>query len=467
MSIAVSGATGPQSVEELIQQNWLKRKFEAALFPALQWRRDVPVERWEQNRGQEMLMTRNGLIEPNTNPLTPGTDPTPSSYDSEQWRVIAQQNGNTLDTSMPTSFVALRSLALENANKLGLNAGQTINRIIRDRLMTAYLGGQTNAINAVAAGLSQIPVASVNGFTEQLFRGRPTPVSAVNPINVSFSTVGEPVNQVIGASPADPSKPNGAGLITLAQPLTVGVAQRDVINSQNQAVRRRSGGSASIDGITATSMLKVADLRAAVTRLRRTNVPTFPDGRYRCIIDPVGVDQLYADNEWQRLQQSLPDGAYKDFNLAGAFVDSLFIMDNETPNLETVNPDSLQETGGLSIGSSEIGADLVNASGVPVARAIMFGMEQAVEYRIPEADYLTQAGVTGQTGAMSGIQNGNYIVPTEGIRYIWRAPLDRLQQVVSMSWSWSGDFGIPSDQTTGDGARFKRAVVIEHAGAGA
>ena len=136
------------------------------------------------------------------------------------------------------------------------------------------------------------------------------------------------------------------------------------------------------------------------------------------------------------------DGAYKDFNLAGAFVDSLFIMDNETPNLETVNPDSLQETGGLSIGSSEIGADLVNASGVPVARAIMFGMEQAVEYRIPEADYLTQAGVTGQTGAMSGIQNSNYIVPTEGIRYIWRAPLDRLQQVVSMSWSWSGDFGI-------------------------
>ncbi len=79
MSIAVSGATGPQSVEELIQQNWLKRKFEAALFPALQWRRDVPVERWEQNRGQEMLMTRNGLIEPNTYPLTPGTDPTPSS----------------------------------------------------------------------------------------------------------------------------------------------------------------------------------------------------------------------------------------------------------------------------------------------------------------------------------------------------------------------------------------------------
>jgi len=54
-------------------------------------------------------------------------------------------------------------------------------------------------------------------------------------------------------------------------------------------------------------------------------------------------------------------------------------------------------------------------------------------------------------------------VMTQRIRYIMRAPLDRLQQVVGQAWSWSGDFAVPSDSLTGDSARFKRAVVIEHA----
>jgi hypothetical protein len=35
--------------------------------------------------------------------------------------------------------------------------------------------------------------------------------------------------------------------------------------------------------------------------------------------------------------------------------------------------------------------------------------------------------------------------------------------MVGQAWSWSGDFPIPSDVLSGDGARFLRAVVIEHA----
>ena len=61
------------------------------------------------------------------------------------------------------------------------------------------------------------------------------------------------------------------------------------------------------------------------------------------------------------------------------------------------------------------------------------------------------------------ITNGGVQVMTDRIRYIIRAPLDRAQQVVGQMWSWSGDFAIPTDLLTGDSARFKRAVVIEHA----
>jgi hypothetical protein len=46
---------------------------------------------------------------------------------------------------------------------------------------------------------------------------------------------------------------------------------------------------------------------------------------------------------------------------------------------------------------------------------------------------------------------------------IVRPPQDRLQQNLSTSWSWVGDYGVPSDSTTGDAALYKRAVVLEHA----
>jgi hypothetical protein len=45
---------------------------------------------------------------------------------------------------------------------------------------------------------------------------------------------------------------------------------------------------------------------------------------------------------------------------------------------------------------------------------------------------------------------------------IIRAPLDRRQEMVSLAWTFSGDWGIPTDLLGGmTGARYKRAMVIE------
>ena len=63
------------------------------------------------------------------------------------------------------------------------------------------------------------------------------------------------------------------------------------------------------------------------------------------------------------------------------------------------------------------------------------------------------------------VVNGGVQVMSERVRLILRSPQDRLQQVVSSSWSWSGDFPIPTDAlANGDPSAYKRAVVIEHVG---
>jgi hypothetical protein len=56
------------------------------------------------------------------------------------------------------------------------------------------------------------------------------------------------------------------------------------------------------------------------------------------------------------------------------------------------------------------------------------------------------------------------IGPANGVEVamIIRPPQDRLQQIIGATWSWVGDFATPSDITTGDASRYKRAVVVEH-----
>jgi hypothetical protein len=118
--------------------------------------------------------------------------------------------------------------------------------------------------------------------------------------------------------------------------------------------------------------------------------------------------------------------------------------------------------GGLAILAPEIGGEIVTAAGLPVVRTVVTGGGVMYEKYLDESKYISEAGVTGKIGEFS-LVNGGVQVMTQRIRFILRSPLDRLQQVVSQSWSWSGDFPVPSDRLTGNAAAFKRAVVIEHA----
>jgi len=443
-------------LDAIVQDNTLAREYHDALFPELLFRADAVPERWEANLGERQIYTRSSLLAVDPTPLTPGADPLPEQVSYEQWEVNAAQYSKTLDTSMPASRTALASLFLRNAKTLGLNAGQTLNRLARNKLYCSYLGGDT-VTTALGAATTTVSVASINGFTTVVVNGQAVPVSPTNPKIATISGVAGTVN-VVGAAAADPLVPFGPGTLTLSVAQTFAANARVLAADAPTIVR--AGGAATVDGLTSLSTLTLRDVRNAVALMQRNRVPTHEDGYYHVHLDPLAVSQLFSDNEFQRLNQSLPDGIRYERFAVGMMLGCIFFTNSESPSFE--NTGTQITTRGAARLGREIYAETRNLSGVPVLRTIVTGGGSMMEKWIDEnAEYMSEAGATGRIGAFRVVNNG-IEVPIERTRYIIRSPLDRLQQVVSQSWSASLDFGIPTDLLSGlTGARFKRAVVIE------
>lgn len=455
MTVSLQGI--PNELVNIIQDRTLERIFHDALFPRLQYRGEANPEVWQANLGEKVVMTRTGLLPVSVVPLTPGSDPTPSSFAMEQWAAEARQFGNAIDTHMPTNYVTLAPIFLRNTVQLGLNAGETLNRLARNRLYRAYLGGSTNLAVAALAGATSVEVASINGFTETLLNAAPVPVSPAAPL---AATIGAEAVSVVGAQPVNPNDPFGRGTLFLAAGLAGPAALRAVVNATNRSRITRVGGGASVDALVGGNVLTLQDVINAVTRLRSAKVPPTPDGYYHVHLTPEGEAEIFADPVFQRLYQSLPESAtYREYAI-GQLIGCRFYRNTENPG--SSNSGALVGSGNAAFSSGEIGADVLNTNGLEVRRAIVIGGGSLYEKYLDESKFLTEAGITGKIGQFSVVNNGVQVM-TQRIRYILRAPLDRLQQVVGQAWSWSGDFAVPSDALTGDAARYKRAVVIEHA----
>lgn len=460
MSLLIPGI--PSSIAELAQSRTLERVFHDALFPRLLFRLEAVPELWQANLGEQMIFTRTGLIAPSITPIQPGQDPAPQSFSTEQWDAVASQYGNTIDTHMPSNYVTLASLFLRNTQQLGLNAGQSLNRLARNRLFAAYLAGETTTRTIGVIGANTLQVSSLSGFTQVVVGGRLQTVSSLAPLPVTFSMVGEPANTVIGFAANDPAQPLGPGVLTFASALTTAVTVRSGVYASNRSRRLRVGGAATVDGISGANILTLNDVISAVSRLRDLSVPPHADGRYHVHLSAQAEAELFRDNHWQRLHQSLPESyAYRALAI-GEAVGCIFFRNSEDPSVDTVSSTiALPGTTGGALLAPEIGAEVVNDAGLPIRRTIVTGGGVLYEKYLDESRYISEAGVTGKIGEFSIVNNGAQVM-TSRIRLILRSPLDRLQQVVSQTWSWSGDFPVPSDQTSGDAARFKRAIVLEH-----
>lgn len=442
------------TVASSIQDRTLQRVFRDSLFPNLLFRMEAQAELWVANLGTNTTFTRTGLIRPTTRPLTPGKDPTPKTYALEQWEATAQQFGDSIDTSMPTSYVTLASQYLRNMHQLGLHSGQSLNRVVRDKIYNAYVAGNTVTDTLAVSTATTIHVVNLDGFTRKLFNGRPALVSSTNSLIITLPALGT-THTVTGFVSDFAGDEIHGGTLTISPALPANLPARSAVLAINRSQVLYSGGGVSVDDVISADQFAVRDIRAAVAQARFSNVPTHEDGLYHWHLDPTSENQVFQDNEFQRLNQSIPDYVhYRRFALAAGFLSSVFYRNNEVPNTNTCDQDP--ETGFTN------GFELINASSVNLHRPIMTGQGAVEEKYLDESRYISEAGVQGKIGEFA-VTNGGVSIMTERIRLVLRAPQDRLQQITSSTWSFSGDWPIPTDELAPNGkATFRRAVVVIH-----
>ena len=453
----------PAAVVELVQTGLLERAFHDGLFPALMFRAEAQEEEWPANSGTQIFMSRPGLLAPTTKAIAPGTDPIPQSVSYEQWIATLARYGNTIDTDMPTSAVASMDLFTRNVHQLGLQAGQSLNRLPRNELYRTYLSGQTNLIAAAANTDTTLRVASLNGFTDVVTKGvnvAPRTVSTGTPLSITVSGVTGTLS-VIGFDQDDPNDPFGPGTLYLAAAVGgSGAAIRAPVISIAAPTVIRSGGGLSVDAISAGDVVQLQDFIQAANRLRKNNILPHEDGLYHGHISTDGNQQVFTDQVMQRLNQGKADDHYYQEAFIGQFAGIAFFLNNECP--DNTNSGARTSTGTSSFYSEDIGAETTNASGVNIGRIVITGRGALCERRLDESVYMSEAGITGKEGEFQ-IVNQSMQVMTDGIRLILRAPQNRFQDKVAATWSCTTSFASPSDVTSGGAQRFKRALVLEHA----
>lgn len=451
------------TIRALVQENALDRFFADALYPAMLFRAEAEPERWEANVGDNKTFTGKGLMKPRVRPLQPGTDPLPHDYRFEQWTAQQQKYADSIDTQMPTAVAAAVNKLVEDLKTLGLNAGQTINRAIRDKMYNAGLSGWTVATGANASPTTSLHVQRLNGFTRarrpDLAAGSPVQylqVSTSNPLPITVLSTN--VN-VIGFTPDNAGDEIGPG--TLLLDATVTTAARDPVFASTRSFLVRVGGGNSIDSLSpGTDILHLADIRSAVARLRAMNVMPHADGSYHLHLDPINEAQVYADNEFQRLHISLPESTpYLDFAIA-KMLGCIFYRNNEAPQTDNVDGAStavysLDDPFG---GEMWIGG---SANTNKVHRAIVSGEGGLKEYYVDQAAMITEAGITGRVEVGARIVNNGIEMDVDRIHVVMRSPQDRLQEIVAQTWKFQGDWVVRTDGATGDAAVYKRVCVIE------
>lgn len=414
-------STVPAAIRAMMQNGILDRVFMEALRPEFIFPALADPEPWQGGLGDTKTMTRKGLLAPATTAIT-GSDTSAATYGIEQWSVTMDQYGQAIDTNMLTSAMALQSKFLADVQTLGINAGQSLNQIARNKLYNAYAGGRTWCTTAATTDTSMI-VNSVAGFTHVLVNGVPTAVSASNPLTVSIEGVANTVT----------------GVNTGTNTLTLGTTRVDVVGdyivAANAPTTIRPTGDTAYD-LAGGNIATFAMFRSAVTRLRKMNVPTV-NGYYVAHIDPDTESQLFSDSDFkQALQGRVDSPIYTDLSI-GRFGGIDWVRNNEAPTIL-----------GGSAGTVTVHRPIVLGAGALVA-APFEGM----------GDLLRGTGV-------DDVPDISMIEAAPGVQVarIVRPPQDRLQQTLSTSWSWVGDYGVPSDSlANSDAALFKRAVVLEHA----
>jgi hypothetical protein len=443
------------SVGASMQTGTLQRTFRDALYPRLMFRLEAIAELWPVNLGGRQVFTRTALMRTVTRPLAAGAQPQLQSYGLEQWDALARQWASSIDTHMPTSTQTLASQYIRNIHQLGLQSGQSLNRAVRDSAYNAYTGGNGIIDTNATSGATTVHVSNLTGLTRKLLDGHPELVSSGNALPITIPAISY-TGVITGFTADEPLGRNeiGPGILTISPAIGSNITAPQAVLAANRAQVVLSGGGNSINDLGSTDVFTLADFRTAVSRLKFNDVPRHEDGAYHFHMDPTTVSEIFSDSEFQLLNRGLPDHIHYRRFAVGFLLGAACYENNECPQTVTCDPDPV-------VGNTH-GFQTATAAGLDVHRAILTGAGYVEEKYLDESRFISQAGTLGKIGEFA-VTNMGVQVMTERIRLVMRSPLDPLQQTTTSSWSFSGDFPIPSDELSPKStATFKRAVVVQH-----
>lgn len=436
----------PAALQPMIQQGFLQREFQDGIESILGFRAIAKREPFPNAIGETVTKTRPGLKAPVITPLVSSTNTnldngmTPSTWTIEQYTLSINMYGDSIDLNTVTSKVGIVSQFLQNAKANGVQSTQSLDRLARNSLFNAYMGGNTRVRVTLGAPALTISVDDIRGFQFVFVNGVMIPVNGTNTIAV---TVGSNIYALTTAT-ADGSNvstaPGGiSGTLTFSGNVTVadGTALNTVTAYQLGAgvapFILRPNGRGNTAAIVGTDLLTMGAVLDGVAYLRSNGVPTV-DGMYNLYLDPVSARQFFADPDFKLLFQGATAAA-KEFKM-GRVVELVDVR--VIPTTE---------------------AYIQTIGGVKVRRPILCG-----------ADALVEGDFAGMAEADTERSN-SIIEMVDDIVMVTREPIDRLGQIIAQSWYWIGGFTAPTDQTvnptivpTASASYYKRAVVIEHAG---
>lgn len=428
----------PAALQPIIQQNFLERAFQDGLRSRLGFRAIADRENFSIGIGESLTKTRTGLKAPVITPITPSNNTnldnglTPSGWTVEQYTMTLNMYGDTIDLNMVTSKVGIAGQFVKNATTNGIQAAQSLDRLARNALFAAYLGGNTRVRTTLGAPATTINVDDIRGFQFTLVNGVMTAVSVSNTMTV---TVGSNAYTLTGAT-ADGSNvstaPNGiSGTLTFSGNVTVADATAgNAVTSAVAPLIHRPNNRATVAALQSTDTLLMQTVLAAVADLRGNNVPAV-DGAYNCYLDDKQLLGLFADGDFKLLYR----GAYgSEEYRSGQIIELLgvrFIPTNEAPQ------------------QASLGAGAIH-------RAIVCGQGALIEGDFEATGY-------------EDVDNPDSLkAMVDDICMVTREPLDRLQQIIAQSWYWIGGYAVPTDATantniipTASNSYFKRGVILE------
>ncbi|ASL39314.1 MULTISPECIES: DUF4043 domain-containing protein [Acetobacter] len=451
----------PAVLQPIIQQGFLARAFEASLESKLGFRSIADRMDFPARIGQTITDTRRGLLAPVEAPLNPASNTnfdngmSPTEWSVEQYTLEIAQFGNTMDLNQVTEGVGIANQFVQNAQVLGINARQSLDRLARNSLfggaiggVGGYLGGNTRVTTALAAAGTTIQVDDIRGFQRVMNdMGQVIPVSATSGMTVTIGSGSYTLTNVAADATNVSKAPGGiSGTLTFSGNVATTDATENaaVVAATAPLVLRPNGrattaallasGSKDANGNVATGdYLTIDTMLGAVAALRNNNVPTI-DGCFNCFLDNSQLLGLFRDPDFKLLYR----GQYgSDEYRTGQVFELLgirFIPTTEAPQQ-------------ASLGQGQI------------HRAIICGAGALIE-----GDYANMAqAYANLPGEVEHIDD---------VLMVTRPPLDRLGQIIAQSWSWIGGFALPTDLTanttiipTATNSYLKRGVVIESLGA--